>query len=856
MPNIYDIISRANSLRNETALNSITPDRAGSIMYDTLLYINTMQLQQSNPLLISKIYATVSAMEADSAPVSDITGQALKEGQVVCIVTSSTSSADYGVIYRYNGTSDGVSSWTACGKLGSLPYLEGYQFIGVATPSTDPGVPTQKVAYLAVTAGTYENFGNLTVSDGEAALLKWNGSAWVKETTGLATAAKLTQLDQKGIDFTSQQDEYYFTNTGNLYLYSGWSILYFPVIEGENYTYSGLSSVGNSPYSAYLKGAEVLSTFKQAIGANTITIPAGCDTLAISMKTTDISSFSLIGPRLAKNERLSEQVELLSETRGDILVGTGVPCQPYAVRNLRPSVSAAKVIIGNNDYAYILKVTSGVTYVINLTIPSGGSNYLRAAFTQYYPGQNLPISDYFEKHAGTWEFVKIAPYDGYLLVTCNVDFTNLEIKIDNTGKVGRVAYESEKNAEFAINPVPQVLDDSTCIDGEIKPDNRRKRFLRPLYNSFTIKTKSGYKVYVVNYYDRDGNFVRMDYVNSPVFSNSGEFGALAVFSATDAGQSISSADFFDDIFSSYDDGSITFADGVELVSASLKSAAIVRNSNKPKSWGGYLWSDGYVWRWDKDGTLFTVSDNFQTIKISNGAVLNQKNEAVASTCYSITKAMTCLLADLLIADWSLSVTYDAVDGTGDNFASGDTATLEDLIYDALLPSDNSAAHAIGRMVGNTIIPTATEAQKLAKCIELMNAKALEIGMTDTIYTSAAGGSTSTPADQCKLLRYIYNNAPRVLVVWAALTHNVVFTGSNPRTIEVTSTTTSEVRANIIPEFAGGKTGSGNATQGTYICLWTSMANNEIYGTVVMEGISGIERFRDVRRLIDAVYNNE
>lgn len=197
MANILEIIARANSLKNETALNSISPERAGGIMYDTLIYINQMQLQEANPLLISKIYATVSAMEADSAPVSDITGQALKEGQVVCIVTSSTSSADYGVIYRYNGTSDGVSSWTACGKLGSLPYLEGYQFIGVATPSTDPGVPTQKVAYLAVTAGTYEDFGNLTVSDGEAALLKWNGSAWIKETTGLATEDKLTQLGQK-----------------------------------------------------------------------------------------------------------------------------------------------------------------------------------------------------------------------------------------------------------------------------------------------------------------------------------------------------------------------------------------------------------------------------------------------------------------------------------------------------------------------------------------------------------------------------------------------------------------------------------------------------------------------------------
>ena len=36
MPNIIDILARAQSLMNETALNSITPPRAGGIMYDKI----------------------------------------------------------------------------------------------------------------------------------------------------------------------------------------------------------------------------------------------------------------------------------------------------------------------------------------------------------------------------------------------------------------------------------------------------------------------------------------------------------------------------------------------------------------------------------------------------------------------------------------------------------------------------------------------------------------------------------------------------------------------------------------------------------------------------------------------------
>jgi len=106
---------RAQLLRQETAVDSISPERAGSIMYDTLAYINLMQLLGANPLLISKIYASVAAMEADSAPVSDLTGQPLRPGQVVVIASTDS---DNGSVYRYNGGTE--SRWTAVGKIGNL----------------------------------------------------------------------------------------------------------------------------------------------------------------------------------------------------------------------------------------------------------------------------------------------------------------------------------------------------------------------------------------------------------------------------------------------------------------------------------------------------------------------------------------------------------------------------------------------------------------------------------------------------------------------------------------------------------------------------------------------------------------
>lgn len=55
-----------------------------------------------------------------------------------------------------------------------------YQFVGVATPSTDPGVIDQNIAYLASTPGEYTNLGGVTLDQGEFAVIKFDGE-WRKE---------------------------------------------------------------------------------------------------------------------------------------------------------------------------------------------------------------------------------------------------------------------------------------------------------------------------------------------------------------------------------------------------------------------------------------------------------------------------------------------------------------------------------------------------------------------------------------------------------------------------------------------------------------------------------------------------
>ena len=57
----------------------------------------------------------------------------------------------------------------------------GYQFVDVATPSTNPGTPDQNVFYFAGYSGEYINFDNISVGDGEMAVLCFNGT-WTKKT--------------------------------------------------------------------------------------------------------------------------------------------------------------------------------------------------------------------------------------------------------------------------------------------------------------------------------------------------------------------------------------------------------------------------------------------------------------------------------------------------------------------------------------------------------------------------------------------------------------------------------------------------------------------------------------------------
>lgn len=112
---LYDIIDRAEALREETALGSITPERVGGIISEALKLLNK-QLLSMGSIGIHKVYATEQAMRQDASPVSDLSGKPLKAGELVLVKATAMT-------WRYDGA---PGSFSAVKEINSLPDKVGF----------------------------------------------------------------------------------------------------------------------------------------------------------------------------------------------------------------------------------------------------------------------------------------------------------------------------------------------------------------------------------------------------------------------------------------------------------------------------------------------------------------------------------------------------------------------------------------------------------------------------------------------------------------------------------------------------------------------------------------------------------
>ena len=142
--------------------------------------------------------------------------------------------------------------------------------------------------------------------------------------------------------------------------------------------------------------------------------------------------------------------------------------------------------------------------------------------------------------------------------------------------------------------------------------------------------------------------------------------------------------------------------------------------------------------------------------MDTGRVIESKNKDTPMLIASITKIMTCILAiengnidQIVTVDDSVLKSY----GSGIYISVGEEIKLIDLLYGLMLRSGNDAAIMI-----STHISGSEE-----EFVKLMNKKAKEIGMKNTIFYNSSGldnttqGNLSTTYDMALLTKYAMQN---------------------------------------------------------------------------------------------------
>lgn len=229
------------------------------------------------------------------------------------------------------------------------------------------------------------------------------------------------------------------------------------------------------------------------------------------------------------------------------------------------------------------------------------------------------------------------------------------------------------------------------------------------------------------------------------------------------------------------------------------------------------------------------------VDATTGAILFEKEASQKRSIASITKLMTVLV--FLEGNPSLSgsiimTAQDRSRGGIEHFFIGEEVRVSDVVYAALVGSDNDAAHMLARASGG-----------VEAFVEKMNAKARALGMEDTVFVEPTGlhaGNTSTARDIVILLQ----EASKLQLLADASTRRsytfeVTGLDDKPRTVKVY--TTNQLASSPYLEVTVAKTGYVPEA-GYCVATFLKGSNERPYYIVVLGSSDITARFQDAKTL--------
>ncbi len=233
-------------------------------------------------------------------------------------------------------------------------------------------------------------------------------------------------------------------------------------------------------------------------------------------------------------------------------------------------------------------------------------------------------------------------------------------------------------------------------------------------------------------------------------------------------------------------------------------------------------------------------------------ILFEKNSQEPLAIASLTKLMTALvvfdLDEVYDESQPVKITKEAVEQEGQSkygeLEIGESLSVKNLLYIALIESSNDAAFALAEPIGKQGF------------VELMNLYSKKIELENTYFVNPTGlepnnseelKNVSTARDMVKLTKYILVNYPQIFEITTNQSYEVLNLDNTFHHF-IPQNTNELLRE--IPGIIGGKTGWGIEAGG---CLLLVLDNPEEEGSYFVSIVLGAEdRFAEMRKFINAL----